>query len=204
MRQMSQFHHIDLAAEVIEQARAGSPSAQEAIYRAYARAVYTLAHRLVARPAIAEELLQETLVEVLRSLPAYRYEGSFSGWVRMIAVNKCLAHLRSPWHRNLLWIDALDEEQSPSYALVDSAPLPDAQVGNARDLEMALRCLAPISRTVVWLHDVEGYTHAEIARLLRRTPSFSKSQLARAHERLREFFVSADEVVPCTSVSTSC
>ena len=57
--------------------------------------------------------------------------------------------------------------------------------GLALDLERALERLTPAARLVVWLHDVEGYTHEEIASATDRTPSFSKSQLARAHARLR-------------------
>ena len=54
------------------------------------------------------------------------------------------------------------------------------------DLEAALDLLSPTARAVVWLHDVEGYTHKEIAEMMNKTRSFSKSQLARAHKRLRE------------------
>jgi RNA polymerase sigma-70 factor (ECF subfamily) len=64
--------------------------------------------------------------------------------------------------------------------------------------------LPPLTRTVVWLHDVEGYTHAEIARLTGRTVSFSKSQLARAHQRLRELLDPKSESLPCTHLSTIC
>jgi RNA polymerase sigma factor (sigma-70 family) len=55
------------------------------------------------------------------------------------------------------------------------------------DLEAALERLTETSRAVVWLHDVEGYTHEEIATMMGKTPSFSKSQLARAHVRLRRW-----------------
>ncbi len=55
----------------------------------------------------------------------------------------------------------------------------------ARDLESALAGLPAVSRAVVWLHDVEGWTHQEIADAMGRSTSFSKSQLARAHSRLR-------------------
>jgi len=55
------------------------------------------------------------------------------------------------------------------------------------DLEAALERLSETSRAVVWLHDVEGYTHEEIASMMGKTPSFSKSQLARAHARLRSW-----------------
>ena len=70
--------------------------------------------------------------------------------------------------------------------LIDAASRPDAQAQASADVERALAALPPLTRSVVWLHDVEGYTHGEIARLLGRTASFSKSQLARAHQRLRE------------------
>jgi RNA polymerase sigma-70 factor (ECF subfamily) len=63
------------------------------------------------------------------------------------------------------------------------------------DLEAALESLSETSRAVVWLHDVEGYTHEEIASMMGRTASFSKSQLARAHARLRRRL---GEEVPAT------
>ena len=53
------------------------------------------------------------------------------------------------------------------------------------DLEAALGDLPPVSRAVVWLHDVEGFTHKEIAGMMGKTESFSKSQLSRAYQRLR-------------------
>ncbi|HEY3517224.1 MAG TPA: sigma factor-like helix-turn-helix DNA-binding protein, partial [Gammaproteobacteria bacterium] len=81
------------------------------------------------------------------------------------------------------------------------------QVAAQADLERALAMLSPLTRTVVWLHDVEGYTHAEIGRLMGRTTSFSKSQLARAHERLRELLEGAEprvETSLCTPELKTC
>jgi len=60
-----------------------------------------------------------------------------------------------------------------------------AEPEQAIDLDAALAALPPVSRAVVWLHDVEGYTHREIAVLLGKSESFSKSQLSRAYQRLR-------------------
>jgi RNA polymerase sigma-70 factor (ECF subfamily) len=68
-------------------------------------------------------------------------------------------------------------------------------------LERALMTLPALTRAIVWLHDVEGYTHADIGLALGRTPSFSKSQLARAHRRLRALLGEPDAVAeeaPCT------
>ena len=72
------------------------------------------------------------------------------------------------------------------------------------DLERALDRLGETARLVVWLHDVEGYTHAEIGTLLGGTSSLSKSQLARAHERLRELLEPSGVIQPCMPVSTIC
>jgi RNA polymerase sigma-70 factor (ECF subfamily) len=72
-----------------------------------------------------------------------------------------------------------------------------------RDLEMALAKLPARARAVVWLHDVEGFTHDEIATQFAMTASFSKSQLMRAHLRLRELLQEPAESSTCIPVSTS-
>jgi RNA polymerase sigma factor (sigma-70 family) len=200
---MSQFHGIDLPPETIRAAAAGVRDAHETIYRQYQRPVYTLIRRLIHRPAVADDLFQEVFVEILRSVSGFSGEGSFSGWVRTITVNKCLMHLRSPWHRSLFWLDAEEPDSPSSISLVDAAPRTDTQVAAQTDLERAFAHLSPVTRTVVWLHDVEGYTHGEIARALGRTTGFSKSQLARAHRRLRELLEPQSETLPCMPASTS-
>lgn len=63
------------------------------------------------------------------------------------------------------------------------------------DLDAALASLPSVSRAVVWLHDVEGFTHKEIAALMGRTESFSKSQLSRAYQRLRPMLTTPGEEV---------
>jgi RNA polymerase sigma factor (sigma-70 family) len=200
---MSRFQGIDVPAEVIRAARAGDAAAHAAIYRACQRPVYTLIRRIVVRPAIADELFQETFVEILRSIGGYTGEGAFGGWVRTIAVNKCLMHLRSPWHRSFLHLTG-EEAEAASNLLLDPAAGPEAQAELTAQVERALASLAPLTRSVIWLHDVEGYTHGEIARLLGRTVSFSKSQLARAHVRLRELLDPDIESSSCTQAPQSC
>jgi RNA polymerase sigma factor (sigma-70 family) len=201
---MSHFVGIEIPAEVIRAACHGDARAQTTIYQSCRRPVYSLIRRLISRPAIADELFQETFVEILRSICSYTGEGAFGGWVRMIAVNKCLNYLRSPWHRSLVQLEEDGEEEAAPVALVDRNSLPDAQALARTDVERALRTLPALTRSVVWLHDVEGYTHGEIARLLGRTTSFSKSQLARAHQRMRELLEPQSESLSCTHVSTIC
>jgi len=164
------------ARSLVARARAGDFAALEQLYRTYERPVYTLARRLTRSPEDAEDVLQETFLEVCRSLRQWRGEGSLWGWIRTIAASKALMRYRREKLRE--W-EPLEEEVSGARSGED-VPL-------RLDLEAALARLPERSRTVVWLHDVEGYTHEEIAELMGMTTSFSKSQLARAHERLRRW-----------------
>jgi RNA polymerase sigma factor (sigma-70 family) len=205
---MSRFLDIEIPTETVAAAVRGESAAHEAIYRASNRAVYTLIRRLIPRSAIADELLQEVFVEILRSVGTYRGPAPIGAWIRTIAVNKCLMYLRSPWHRSLLWLDARDTRGAfrgdlSADALDDAAQF-DVALDVSADLERALGELPALTRSVVWLHDVEGYTHSEIARELGGTVSFSKSQLARAHKRLRELLNPTERSLSCTPLSTNC
>jgi RNA polymerase sigma-70 factor (ECF subfamily) len=197
---MSPFLDSDLPPDTVARARAGAADAREAIYRAYQLPVRTLARRLVPRVAQAEDLAQDVFVEVLQSLGQFDGRGSFAGWLRAITVRKCLMHLRSPWQRGLRWVEGL----TPTDAEVPAAGAAGADGGRALDLERALARLGDTARAVVWLHDVEGYTHAEIGALLGGTASLSKSQLVRAHARLRELLEPDGVKTSCMPVSTNC
>ena len=193
---MPRISDIELPAAVVTAAQAGESNALAAVYVATAASMYTLLRRLVRRPAIAEELLQETYVDVIEHIGAFEGRCPLPAWIRTIAVNRALMYLRSPWHRGLEWLD-----KDPGGA--DRLPGPGRDMGAPLDagLERALMTLPALSRAVVWLHDVEGFTHADIGIALGRTPSFSKSQLARAHRRLRDALgrdESLAEVTPCT------
>ena len=192
---MSHFLDIQVPDATLERARTGDGAARAWIYSAMSRPVYTLIRRLVVHPAVAEDLLQDVFVEILRNLHLYRGEGSFAGWVRSIAVRKALMHLRSPWHRRLLFDDsdtALDASSGSGSTAAEEWQ---------DDLERALNRLPALARSIVWLHDVEGYKHTEIAQLFGNSPSFSKSQLARAHAQLREWLEPRTGVLPCTPAS---
>jgi RNA polymerase sigma-70 factor (ECF subfamily) len=164
------------AESVVARARAGDEGALEELYRAFESPVYNLARRICRTTEDAEDVLQETFFEVCRSIGRYREEGSLWGWVRTIAASKALMRLRRNKYRDT---DELQEEAVVGHRREDMAL--------RMDLEAALERLSETSRAVVWLHDVEGYTHEEIAGMMGKTPSFSKSQLARAHQRLRRW-----------------
>lgn len=165
---------LNQARSLIARAKAGDAGALEHLYRAYEAGVYTLARRLTKTAEDAEDVLQETFLEVCRSLGGWRGDGSLWGWIRTIAASKALMRYRREKVREA---DELDETTGTG-SRADDVPL-------RLDLESAMARLTERSRAVVWLHDVEGYTHEEIAELMGMTTSFSKSQLARAHQKLR-------------------
>jgi RNA polymerase sigma-70 factor (ECF subfamily) len=161
----------------IQRAKAGDLEALEGVYRAYEGTVYTLARRICRTAEDAEDVLQETFLEVCRSIRGFRgtEPGSLTAWIKRVAASKALMRVRREKYRDA---DEWDEDTSVAGRFDPDVPL-------QMDLETALARLSQRSRTVVWLHDVEGYTHEDIAEMMGMTVSFSKSQLARAHARLR-------------------
>jgi RNA polymerase sigma-70 factor (ECF subfamily) len=205
---VSRLTEIAVTEEIVLRARRGEESAQAHIYSALAPAVHGLVRRIVGNRALAEDLFQDTMMTVFERLDSFRGEAPLGAWVRQVAITRCLMYLRSPWHRARLALDRPDD--SPSlYDGSGHAPgrpqardellrlaMPDAW-SDQMDLERALATLSPTARAVVWLYDVEGYSHEEIARQFSRSVSFSKSQLARAHARLREWYEPQTDGQPC-------
>lgn len=189
---MSRFSDCSIDEATLAAACSGQRDAHEQIYRAYSPAVYTLAQRILQHREAAEEVLQDTFVEVLDKIGSFRGAAPLGAWIRRIAVNKALSQLRSGWHRYSRSLDGLAEVAAP------------AASENGIDIANALATLAPVARAVIWLHDVEGYTHREIGELMDKTPSFSKSQLARAHRRLREQSQYSEDPIKCMPILNNC
>lgn len=192
---MKRFADCSIDDETVSLARKGDLAAHELIYRAYSDAVYNLALRITYQTVVADEILQETFVAVLTRIETFRGEAKLGTWIREIAVNNCLMYLRSGWYSKSCQLEPM--ETGP----VDG---PDMEsIADHMDLEKALGRLPDISRTVVWLHDVEGYTHHEIGKLMGKTTSFSKSQLARAHKRLHAMLYKDNESEQCMQLSNN-
>ena len=164
-------------ADIVESLKRGDRAVQEWVYRSYSRMVYTTARRMLGDAGLAEDATQDTFVDVLSKARTLEREDALGAWVRRIAVNHCLMRLRSPWTR---WRTVVRVDVEPTHSTED------ATVERATDLERALDRLPAKTRAVIWLHDVEGYTHEEVGRLFGRTASYSKSQLARGYQRLRD------------------
>ena len=173
---------IDVPDALLARARAGERAAFEQLYRWFERPVFNLAMRIGGDREEAAEVLQETMLKVLGRIGDFRGRQGrpFWGWLRQIAVNEALMRLRS---QRRFANDLVLEDDGAHVA--DPGPLP-AAAADAAVLTRALNQLPSATRSVLWLYHAEGYTHEEIAALMQRTPSFSKSQLARGSRRLRQ------------------
>ena len=189
---------------ILARARRGDMKAHEVLYASYGAPVYTLAVRILADPALAEEVLQDTCIEVIRHVAEFRNDAAFGGWVKRIATNKALAYLRSAWHRKAESLGP-DEALEPLAGESLDRDDPATRIADQEGLARALAALSPTARAVVWLYDVEGYSHQEIAALMGKTTSFSKSRLSRAHEQLRaQLGPDYEEVSACMPRPNSC
>jgi len=187
---MSKFADIQIDPAIIKRAARGDARAHEILYRAFATPVYSLCLRFTRVPAHAEDLVQETFIQVMRSIGQFRGEAAIGSWIRRIAVTKALMFLRSAWTARGQSLGDNWDDMTPGDATSHGISRhPD----DALDLDAALANLPSVSRTVVWLHDVEGYTHKEIAAAMGKTESFSKSQLSRAYQRLRPMLAVGEE-----------
>ena len=156
----------------------GDPRAQRLLWEQHAPHVDAVVRRLVGGDLdLAADVAQEVWVQIFRALPSYRGEAQFGTWAHRIAVNRTLNALRSA--RRLAQLEAEIEDD---VATVE----PEGERRLLRQtIDAATAKLAPGARAVFVMHDVEGYTHEEIARELGITSGGSKSQLFKARAKLR-------------------
>jgi RNA polymerase sigma-70 factor (ECF subfamily) len=175
-------------AEAIRLAQQGDAGAFERIYRLHSRRVYALCLRMVGNTAEAEDLTQDAFLQLFRKIGTFRGESAFSTWLHRLAVNVVLMKLR----KKTLLATSLEESTDPD----DEANGPRREIG-APDLLLtgsidrvhlgrAIEQLPPGYRQVFVLHDVQGFEHNEIAKLMECSIGNSKSQLHKARMRLRE------------------
>ena len=145
--------------DVVERLKRGDADAQEWVYRAFSRKVFTMARRMLGDSALAQDATQDTFVDVLCKAGGLQRSEALGPWVRRIAVNHCLMRLRSPWFKR----------REMARSDVEAPRSDEGRLEAATDLERALDSLPAKARAVIWLHDVEGHTHKEIGRLFGRT-----------------------------------
>lgn len=167
-------------AALVRRARWGDQRAFETLYDRHAGAIHALAYRLTADRGAAEDITQDTFLRMVQFIGGLRGDRPLRPWLKRVAANAAIDRLR----RDRLLTGVLDDER-----LRD----PATSFETAPDAAALLRRLPADVRTLVWLHTVEGWTHAELAKRFGRSESWSKSIVSRALQQLRSNTAALEE-----------
>ncbi len=168
--------------QLIRASAAGDEQAFEQLYRLHSGRVYSLVLRILGNAADAEDVTQEVFLQVYRKLKTFRGDSAFTTWLYRLTVNAALMHLR----RSVVRHEQAEGEEQIKTLTDRAAREKSGTLVDRLALERAIQALPPGYRTVFVLHDIEGYEHEEIARMLGVSTGTTKSQLHKARMRLRQ------------------
>jgi RNA polymerase sigma-70 factor (ECF subfamily) len=164
--------------KLIQDCRNGKKESQYLLVKRYAGMLLSVCRRYARDEAMANDLLQETLIRIFANIDKYKPTGSFEAWMRRIAVRRSLQWLEKSWFRQEMQpVEMPDEETIGPEAYRDM---------DAEDIMQLVMELPPGYRAVFNLAVVEGFDHREIADMLHITENTSRSQLARARNLLQQ------------------
>jgi RNA polymerase sigma-70 factor (ECF subfamily) len=164
--------------DLVEQARSGDHGAFEALYRRHVGRVYALCLRIFADRSKAEDLTQQIFIRVWMKLGSFRGESSFGSWLFRVSMNVVLNELKSE--------EARERRTAPAEEASELVSAREVPSNLQLDLESAIAVLPRQARTIFILHEIEGFSHEEIAAALGVAIGTCKAQLSRARRLLRE------------------
>ena len=184
--------------DLVRKAQGGDADAFAALFYAHRPRVYSLCLRMTNNTAEAEDLTQDAFLQVFRKLSTFRGDSALSTWLYRVAVNTVLMHFRKKGLRQI----SLDESSNQDTRLVKREyGSTDERLAGCVDriaLARAMEELPAGYRTIFLLHEIKGYEHQEIARILRCSVGNSKSQLHKAKLKIRELLGYTSEVIQQT------
>lgn len=162
---------------LIEDCVSGKRDAQYQLYKKYNKAMFNICCRMINDVGDAEDVLQNSFVDIFQKLKMFKHESTPGAWIKRIVVNNCINHLR----RKKLEFKELDERVQVS----DGSDVEDVNF-DVRVIKKAIENLPDGYRIVFSLYAMEGYDHGEIAEILNISESTSKSQYSRARSKIYE------------------
>ncbi len=170
---------VEVQDNLVKRCRKGDRLACKQLYEQYARAMFNICLRMVIEPAEAEDILQESFLQVFTHLSGFRGESSIGAWIKRIVINNCLNHLK----KRKIRFRPLEEHMDSG---PDGSPVDEGAFSLTVDrVREAIRMLPDGYRIVLNLFLVEEYTHREISRMLGLSESAVKTQYHRAKQKVR-------------------
>lgn len=131
----------------------------------------------------AQDLLQNSFLDIFLKLDSFKYQSSVGAWMKKIVINNCINYLKK---RKLLFEDIIDDNHfQPDFEEIDQ----DQILLNIRAIKEALMELPDGYRVVFSLYAIEGYDHKEISSILKISETTSKSQYSRARRKIKELII---------------
>ncbi|MBN2430852.1 MAG: RNA polymerase sigma factor [Acidobacteria bacterium] len=159
----------------------GDARAFEEFYDRFATRLFSIAFRLCGDAGLSEDMTQEVFLHLLRKIHLFNGQASLSTWLYRVATNFYISYLRSYRPKQY----PHESEESLHKHLDQKSSQQSSTLHHRLDLERCLAQLPDGYRTIIVLHDIEGYKHEEIAEMLNISPGTSKSQLHHARMKLR-------------------
>lgn len=185
---------VDDDAALVERARANDPTAFDELVERYKQRVYGTIYHMTSNHEDTNDLAQETFIRAYKNLPRFKGDSSFYTWIYRIAVNTTINFLNSHRRRsrNQLSLDDVDAriQDDPDFIERTSGDGPDREVAASELMEhlnAALQKLSPDHRLVVTLYDIQGLSHAEIAKITNSSEGTVRSRLFYARLQLQQF-----------------
>lgn len=179
---LHQLDYVNTHRDLVEKCKKGNRPAQFELYKLYSRAMHNVCIRMVKSEMDAEDLLQNSFVDVFSKLHTFRYQSSVGAWIKRIVVNNCINFLK----RRKVYFEELKDfhQETPNESPAENYGL------DVDSVNRALLKLPDGYRVVFSLYLLEGYDHKEIAQILSISEATSKSQYSRAKRKLRELLAS--------------
>lgn len=161
----------------------GDMAAFEEIYTRHHRRVYSICLRMLQNASEAEDLTQDVFIQLYRKIGSFRGDSAFTTWLHRMTVNQVLMHFRK---RTVKFEKTTEEGETPDQVVTGTANPERMRIVDKIALDNAIAQLPDGYKNVFVLHDVEGFEHEEVARILGCSVGTSKSQLHKARLKLQK------------------
>jgi RNA polymerase sigma-70 factor (ECF subfamily) len=173
--------------DIILSAQSGDRMAYKKLYNLYAKSMYNICFRMTERYEIAEDVLQESFLDVFQNIGKFDFRVTFGAWVKRIVINNCINELKKK-SSNLTFLEEINIDIEET--------IEDEQHEPTLTIEKVTKAMMKIpegTRTIFSLYLLEGYDHEEIAEILKISVSTSKTQYMKAKQRIKTIIIENEQ-----------